>query len=303
MTTNEIRRIDLHDIITSHNPRCPARGLAEGLVAEGITEPPLALVQRLALSDNAADRAEYVRLVEQYEGQPQGLVELAESRRQKEIQPINLRAFRSAVKGTEPVQYVQRYGIISGERRVLAAAYLYAKYGEACDIGAQVDQHITVQQAYDLAVAENLQRQNMTDMEIAHVFRQYYDGGMTMRQVAEHLHQDYQFVRGRLGLTYLDEKEQQAVQTGRLGVTKAIQKGLARKAGSQDNQPVDPKAETRRRVKTLKEVEAEFDGTARNERNYLKALAWVMGLDLEVALEESEARLGEAALKAAGKAA
>ena len=299
MSDKSIHRIDLHDITVTHNPRCPARGLARGLAEEGVEDSPIALVHRLALSDNPDDRAEFVRLVEKYESGPKGLVELAASRRKQELQPISLRSFRSQVAGTNPVEYVQRYGVVMGERRYLAAAYNYAKHGESCDIGSTF-LRVTTDQAYDLAVAENLQRQDMSDVEIGEVFREYYDSGMTIREVAAHLNQDYQFVRGRLGLSYLDEKEKDAVEDGRLGVTKAIEKGLKVKSGrSNGDEEIDPKADSRRRVATLKAVEAEFDATPRNHRGYLKALAWVMGIDLDTALDESEVRIAEAMEKAA----
>jgi len=303
MSDKSIHRIHLRDITVTHNPRTPARGLARGLVEEGIECSPIALVHDLALSDNAAERAEFCRLVEAYESGPKGLVELAASRRKQELQPISLRSFRSQVAGTDPVEYVQRYGVVMGERRYLAAAYNYAKHGGACDIGATF-LRVTTDEAYDLAVAENLQRQDMTDVEIGHVFREYYDDGMTIRQVAEHLNQDYQFVRGRLGLTYLEEKEQQAVEDGRLGVTKAIEKGLKVKSGkSNGDEEIDPKADERRRVATLKAVEAEFDVTPRNRKGYLQGLAWVMGIDYDTALEESEVRIAEAMEREAKKAA
>ena len=303
MSDKTLHRVDLHDITVTHNPRCPARGLARGLVAEGVEDSPIALVHRLALSDNAADRAEFCRLVEKYESVPKGLVELAASRRKQELQPISLRSFRSQVPGTKPVEYVQRYGLVMGERRYLAAAYNYAKHGESCDIGA-LFLRVTVDEAYDLAVAENLQRQDMSDVEIGHVFREYYDEGMTIKEVAAHLNQDYQYVRGRLGLTYLTPAEQQAVEDGRLGVTKAVEKGLAVKSGkANSDEQIDPKADSRRRVATLKAVEAEFDATPRNRKGYLAGLAWVMGLDLETALDESELRIAEAMEKEAKKAA
>lgn len=79
---------------------------------------------------------------------------------------------------------------------------------------------------------------------------------------------------------------------------------MAVKSGkSNGDDKIDPKADSRRRVATLKAVEAEFDATPRNRKGYLAGLDWVMGLDLETALDESEFRIAEAVEREAKKAA
>lgn len=299
----EVKRIQLADIVSTYNPRSPARGLQAGLADEGYEDcRPIDLVRQLALSDNPADRVEFCRLLEKYEGGSNGIVELAASRRVQELQPINLRSFRSHVKGTaDPKVYVQRYGVISGERRLIAAAYNYAKHGDQYDtIGSLVDDRITREAAYDLAVQENLCRSDMTDIELGEVFREYRREGETLRDIAKRLNQDYQFVRGREALSYLPEKDKRAVEEGRLGVTRAIQKGLKIRQGkTNEDAVVEPKKTDRRRVATLKQVEAEFDATPRSHTNYLAALAWVMGIDITKAIKESDKRIAEAQRKAA----
>lgn len=173
--------ISLHLITVSHNPRNPARRLLVNLPGEAYKgeqynpeTTPLELARRLALSDDPADRAEYVRLLELYEWKspadgiinPESLVALAESLRKKQIEPIMVRDFRS--KGSDG-EYHTRYGIVVGERRFLATCYLFAKYGEPNAIIASIAS-MTLAQAGDLAWEENRRRANMTDMEVARYF-------------------------------------------------------------------------------------------------------------------------------------
>ena len=120
-----ILQVSLSQITTSHNPRRPCPVLQDSLTKEGYENyTPLRLVHELALSDDAAKKAEFCRLIETYEGETvnDGIVNLAKSRAGIELQPIVLRDFRSQKDGA----YVTRYGVVCGERRVLAAAYNHA---------------------------------------------------------------------------------------------------------------------------------------------------------------------------------
>lgn len=294
MSKKTVSRVDLRSITVTHNPRCPARGLAEGMRKEGIEDSFIDLCHNLAFSEDDAKKAEFIRLVETYESGPNGLMELAASRLANELQPICLRSYRAKLAGSE--EFVERYALIMGERRYLAAVYNYVKHNTCCNIGAML-MRVNSTEAYDLGVVENLQRMNMSDVEIGLIFREYADKGMSIKDIAERFHLDYQFVRGRLGLSYLSETEQQAVEEGRLGLTKAIDKGLEVKGGKSEKaetKEIEPKKAVRRKTRTLKEVEVQFDAVPRNNQLVLEILAWVMNLELTEALQESDSRLAEA---------
>jgi len=297
-----IVRCELCDIITTDNPRNPAHGLNVGMAEEGIESSYVDLVQKLALSENEEDRKEFVRLIEQYESDSKGIVELANSRRiDGELQPITVRSFRSHIAGTsDPKQYQERYGIIGGERRFLAAAYNYAKHGTKPEIGATVVR-ANKEAAFDLAVAENLQRKDMTEVEVGLIFRRYFDQGLSIKDIAKRFSQDYQYVRGRLALSYLSEKEQQAVTTGKIGLTKAIQKGSEIRGDKVETgeKEIEPKKTKRRKTKTLQEVQERFDATPRQNLQALEELAWVMGVELAQAIQESNQRQPQETPKAA----
>lgn len=297
-----LKEILLADITTSHNPRRPCQLLQDALVAEGYEGYTMIdLIQELALSDDSQKRAEFCRLVETYEGEtvPDGILNLANSRANTEIQPILLRDFRSKVKGTD--DHVTRYGIVAGERRCIAAAYNYAKHGIKPAIGALVKK-LTVQEAYHLAVEENAQRRPMSDLEYGRIFSGYRQEvnpatgkNWTLKEIAEKLHLDYQFVRGREALVFLPENEQNRVDSGKTSVTKAIEKGLRIKQGKKDEGKIEDKKKVRSRTLSLKEVQKLFDekrleSDSVEKESYLKALAEVMQITYAVAVKESKAR-------------
>lgn len=294
----QLQSISLRDIVTTHNPRNPAKALSDAFEAHGIDTnfTFVDFIQGYALSDDPEKRAAYCTLIEEYEAYPQGLLDLANGRRRNALQPINVRVFRSKVGDN----YVPHYGVIAGERRLMAAAYNYAKHGDEPVIDAQV-QEMTIRDAYDLAIEENLNRKNPTDLEYAKMFDSYKqeinpktDKKFTLREIAEKLTLDYQFVRGRHGLNYLSDLEKRNLEAGKYGLTRAIAKGLANKRGK-DNKEIEEKKANRRRVLTLKETEALFDNNRNNSEFYLHALADVMQITIAKAIKESDARLQERA--------
>ena len=297
-----VERVNLADITTSHNPRRPERALQEALADEGYEGWTLLdLVHNLAQSDNVDDRVRFVELVEKYCSQERGLVELAASRRDAEIEPVLLRSFRAKV-GEE---YVQRYGIVVGERRVLAAAYNHAKHHTPATVGA-VSKKLTVEQAEDLAFDENYQRKDMTAVEIGKGLVRKFErrklaytgeGEYTVKQFAEDEGKDYQFCRRRMALTNLSDDEQAKVESGEVNLTEACEVGIRRGKKSkpdstpqtpqdgpklvEDEQPTDsdegqqegsetpaneeipPRQQGRRRVKTLAQLQDAFDAEVR----------------------------------------
>jgi len=304
MSSSSIDPIPLSAIFTSHNPRKPCANLQAALADEGYAGKTLIqLVHTLALGDTE-QKAEFVRLVEKYENvdsnEESCLVSLAASRAKREIQAILLRDFRSKV----PTGYETRYGIVAGERRFLAAAYNHAKHGLPAVIGAQV-RKLTVVEAYDLAVAENLERRQMNDMDYARVFHGYRQEtnpatakNWTLKEIAAAKGLDYQFVRSREALIYLPETDQRRIESGRVGkvgITAASKKGLALKRGRADDSDVGKKSE-RQRCLGYKQVESLFDAartasSGDEQSHYLKAFAAVLQLDLADALKQSDRRL------------
>lgn len=317
MSNKEIVGINLNDIHVTHNPRCPVRNLMANLGEETFKgEPfpentrPLDLVRNLALSDNAEDRAEFVRLIEKHEWRdangeidPESVVELAASLAHCQIEPIMVRRYTALQDGV----HQQRFGVIVGERRVIATAYNYAKHGIAPVVQGTIVR-MTLESASTLAWEENRRRKAPSDMEVARYFHALLEERKgeinpetgrkwTMRQVAMSIHEDYQEFRRHEALVYLPEGDQRRLEAGLVGKSAAIEKALKIKMGKED-EPIDDKKTNRRRVMTLREVETLFDQTDLENTTYLQALADVMEIPLRTAVAESKRRrkgLAEAA--------
>lgn len=331
----KILPIALADITISHNPRAPisvdAR-VTEGFVHEnGEPWTGVEMIQALALNENPDERKKFVDFMEKYEAGEQGIIELAKSRTNAELAPVVLRSFRIKDKNN-PGEYIERYGVVAGERRVLAAAYLYAKINTNPDearkmflvddeefnrlakrlaagmVGAVVHK-MTADEAFDLAVQENAQRKEMNDLEYGRIFESYRKktnpatgNNYTLKEIAAKLSLDYQFVRGRHALVFLSEQDQKRLEKGTIGVTNAIEKGLALKSGKSDNGDVPDKKPNRQRAMNLTQIQKLFDENRNYSEDYLQALADVMQVTLKVALKESNARIEQEELKAANKA-
>lgn len=322
-----VRRIDLVAITTSHNPRRPAPELQDALVdSEYDGWTVIDLIQNLALSDDPAKKAEYVRLIETHESGSRGILELAGSRRKKELQSIQLRSFR--VKDGD--EYFERYGVVVGERRLMAAAYNHAKHGDSATIGAD-SQKMTVDAAEDFAFDENMQRKDMTALEIGEWIRHRYEIKRVRVKVENEGRPkndlvrydlkafgverdlDYQFVRSRYSLTHLPENLKARVERGTLGITEAakigreIKNGKRDKDGSaRDGAEVGQTQNGKVRVITVTQVNELFDkarGGASND--FLKGLCACVknadgsNLTLRQALRESDKRGEELELREA----
>ncbi|RDJ35018.1 MAG: hypothetical protein DWQ19_09290 [Crenarchaeota archaeon] len=305
--------IPLSKITTSHNPRNPALKLLAALSEEGYEGyNTIRLIQELALSDDPANKEKFVSLVETYEndGSPESLVSLAESRRHAEIQPILLRSFRvkaGTVAETGETAYVRHYGVVVGERRVLAAAYNHAKHGDPASIGAQVKDSMRLSEAHSLAVAENANRLPMNDLEWGFVIDEYRHQinpqtgkNWKLKEIAAHLGVDYQFARGRHALVYLPDRDKNRIACGgRVNITNAIRKALAIKMGKADDSEIPNKKANRQRVLTLRECQQLFDDTRNKQmdenekKGFLRALATVMNTTYSVATKDSDKRLAE----------
>jgi len=306
----------LASITTSHNPRDPMPALSEAMIAEGYWTGDNAnptpwsvidLIHSLALSEDADERAKFVGLVDKYEP---AIKHLAASRKNVEIQPVVLRSFRVNVSPAgHPKEYVERFGVVAGERRILACAYSHALDVASLPELDAISKKLTVAEAFDLAVEENAQRLEMTDLEYGKIFAKYRDRinpdtekNFTLKEIAAKLNLDYQFVRGREALTFLPQSDINRLQSGKLGVTKAIDKGLDIKMGKEVDAIVADKKSDRRRVLPLSKVESLFDENRNRDKNYLAALCDVMQVAYDVAINESDKRAEQAEIDGATKA-
>lgn len=302
------RSINLIDITVAHNPRTPVPNLSKNLFQknlENYIDNYLGLVHDYALSDDSEKQSLFVQLMEEYENHPKGIVELAASRRKQALQPINVRRFRSLdrINSTKTNKvYLVRYGIISGERRTLAAAYNHAKHGDDPVICSDVSE-ISLKDAEGLAFDENFQRLEMTDLEIGLYFRTKYesrkekvDGRYSLNQFAKEIGNDYQYIRSRIDITYLPQELRDKLESDKLGITKATQIGaeIRQKKRNKDGSTKDgnfklpEKSNFRIRTKTVKEIKehvSEKHGSVSSD--YLSALAWVLELQLGELIEMS----------------
>lgn len=312
-----VRRINLADIVVTHNHRCPAPDLVGHFIAEGIVTGEgdkqrvltcLEFVRGYALSEEFTKRQKYVDLLEKYESGNNGIVPLAISRRTfTEIHPINLRSFRAKNKEGS---YDERYGIISGERRFMAAAYNHVKFEDKPQVGC-ISHSMTLEEATDMAFEENLKKREPTPLEYGRQFREYTNRvnpetnkPYSLIDVSKKFCLDYGFVRSREALTHLDEKDQVALEQSflidpanpdkkpRLSLTKAITVALAKKTGKDCTETaIQNRKESRRRAMTLLEVQSHFDASRESQSNdYLSALAAVMKITFAQAMKESKAR-------------
>lgn len=277
------QKINLHDVTSSHNPRKPCPNLQ----SQGFD--PLETARNYGLSDDPEKRAEYVKVMDDFEPE---IVSLAESIRQSfQIQPIRVRDFR--VKNSQTGEYETRYGIAAGERRFMASVYNYAKYGGNPTVLAVVKK-MTVEEAYWMGVQENLQRREMTEWEIAEIFTKWaiensVDGAPApISAVANHFQRDYQYCRGRMALLKLPPERLQKLKDGNLTLTAAIKEGLGEvKVGSSK-----PSKEGKRQTPlTIKEMKILFDQTPAEKEEVRRAIAMCMKMDYDEAVKESNERI------------
>jgi ParB family transcriptional regulator, chromosome partitioning protein len=131
----------------------------------------------------------------------ESLAELAESiRTSGVVQPVVLRA---AANG--------RYQLVAGERRWLAS-----KRAGKTTIPAVVRQ-ISHEQALEITIIENLQREDLNPMEQSRAFeRLSREFGLTQEQIAQRTGKDRASVANFLRLLKLPQPAQEALETGEL---------------------------------------------------------------------------------------
>jgi ParB/RepB/Spo0J family partition protein len=82
--------------------------------------------------------------------------------------------------------------------------------------------HVDVPTAYDMAMAENLQREDLTEIDEAEAYRVWLEHGQTVEEIALRVGRDRSHVCGRLKLLDLPEAAQEALKSGRLDVSVAV---------------------------------------------------------------------------------
>ncbi|MGE7692465.1 ParB/RepB/Spo0J family partition protein [Lysinibacillus sp. NPDC097214] len=103
-----------------------------------------------------------------------------------------------------------KYEIVQGERRFRAAQM--AGLIEIPSIVREVDE----QEAFHLAVIENIQREQMTPIEEAQAFMKYVEMGFTHEQIAEKVSKSRTYVTTKLRLLNLLPEVQDWIASGRL---------------------------------------------------------------------------------------
>jgi len=283
--------------------------------------PPL---MSLALSSDPAKQAEFVGLIDQYELEEGGQreTEAGVSKNSIPLMADNISSLGQLQNcGVVAIAGDSKFDLVWGARRALAAAYRHAKSGGT--IPATITSEIVDgENLLEMALSENVMRQDMTPMEEGRLFRALQRGTypgqngtkMKVNEIGEKFNLDHQVVRLRIKLCDLEPEVQQKVQDGRLGVVRA----LATKTGKE--KPDATKPDNRRRMPTLKQAEQiygdvdgssdafkEFgcEGLSDNEfnavRKWLHGLLWTDG-SVEYATRSHLKSRQEAEVKAAQKA-
>lgn len=230
------QQIPLSSITTSQNPRLSHRGLLE-------------LFQEKGAADNTPEcRAEYVAHID---ANFPHIRQRAESiKTLGQLQAVTLRSFRSKVDD----EYVEKYGVCQGECRILAWGLIEAETGVPQKVRAVVEK-LTLDEAFERALAENIEREDMSPIDMAASFNEmlttrinpatvkpvvgnvpnpFYDENFpkgrpyTLKEVAEKVKRDYHWVRSRAALAYLPAPDKAQVeadhQAGKRDLTRFCKK-------------------------------------------------------------------------------
>lgn len=232
--------VSLKDITVSHNPRASLRGVLDLFHSEGsASNSPESRQGFVAYMQEEHPEIDMLRLSIQDHGL---------------LQAPTLRSFRAK----ENEDYVQRYGIVMGEGRILSYALLEAMTGVPQKVRVRVESKLSVDSAFEKGLVENLDRNEMNPVDLAVAFHEmltirinpvtklaelngqsnplYTPKGRpyTMKELAERVRKTYQWVRLYEALFYLPEKQQlqciKAWQEGKRNVTKFCKLGLEYKA-------------------------------------------------------------------------
>lgn len=209
----KIEKISPEQIVTNQkNPRKSAPTLVDmgyGIFTqlEGSDRAPLVT---LALSKSEDDKKEFVKLIETFEPE---IVTLANSMGTRgQLQPARVRPRTEG--GT--------FDLVFGCRRLLAWLYLSCLNGQMYPLYSTVAEVGDDEAAYQ-AFDENTCRRPMNPIEQAEWIRSLGSQGLDKEEIKKHTNLDSQVQRQRLLLLKLDQKRQDEVASGELGVVKALQ--------------------------------------------------------------------------------
>jgi len=235
--------VALGDITVSHNPRASLRGVLDLFHTDG------------SASQSPEVRQAFVSYMLEEHPEIDGLRKSIEQHGL--LQPPVVRAFR-AKQGDE---YVQRYGIVLGEGRVLSYALVEAMTGQAQKVRVRIESRLGVDAAFEQGLAENLDRNDMNPVDLATAFHEMltirinpatkspevngevnplYSSDSpkgrpyTLRELAERVNKTYWWVRDHEAISYLpDNLKSQCIkswQSGKRNVTRFCKLGLRYKA-------------------------------------------------------------------------
>lgn len=149
----------------------------------------------------------------------ESLEELAQSiREQGVLQPIVVRKkLGVSVLIAKPYD-PQLYEVICGARRTRAAEKLGGDY-----LVPIIVRSLTDEQAFDLMITENLQRQDINVMEEARAFRQLYDRGQKQEEIAKRFGKSHVYVYQLIEISKCIPEIQQLVESGKFNKRVALQ--------------------------------------------------------------------------------
>lgn len=207
----------LGDIRSSQNPRQSLRGVLEKFHEEG------------AAHNDAEKRAAFVTYID--EDFP-FIRQRAESiKAVGQLQAVTLRRYDS--NGED------KYGIVQGECRILAWALIEAESGVAQKVRAVIEPKMTLDESFERAMAENLEREDMSPLDIAASFNEMLTVRInpatvkptingepnplfnsenpkgrpyTLKEIAAKFRRDYHWVRSRAALVYLPQADKVMVE-------------------------------------------------------------------------------------------
>jgi len=235
--------VALGDITVSHNPRASLRGVLDLFHSDG------------SASQSPETRQAFVSYMKEEHPEIDGLRHSIEEHGL--LQPPVVRAFRAKQDG----EYVQRYGIVLGEGRILSYALTEAITGVAQKVRVRIESRLGVDAAFEQGLAENLDRNDMNPVDLATAFHEMltirinpatkspevngepnplYSSDSpkgrpyTLKELAERVNKTYWWVRDHEAISYLpDNLKSQCIkswQSGKRNVTRFCKLGLKYKA-------------------------------------------------------------------------
>lgn len=245
--------IPIRQINANTNPRNPLSASLQSQGWDCMTGEKQ--IWKLAVSDDAAERAQYVKLIQDFDPEIASLAATILS--QGLLEPIEV---REGGTGT--------FTLVFGARRCLATLFNWCLLGKPKE--PMIETKLVKGNSTTLlhrAVIENIRKpQSFIDEAVA--IQAAINNGEDKAEVGRQLGMSVSTVVARLKLLELDPKEQQKIREGRMTGAEA-KKAVAEKNGK----TVEPKTPIRKR----KEIEKAMDeySAGRPER---AALEWVLGL-------------------------